>query len=62
MKGWTLLLGVGWCGFGWSGGLLPELRLGVLRLAWCRGWIGARVEGWRLALVERVAAVRGVGS
>ena len=62
MKGWTFLLGVGWCGVGWSGGLLPEVRLGLVRVAWCRGWIGDRVQHWHQALVERVAAVRGIGS
>lgn len=50
--GWTLLLGFGWCGFGFDrAGLLPELRLGVLRVAWCRGWLWDAVAGWRDALV-----------
>lgn len=28
---------IGLCGFGASGGLIPELRLGVVRLWCCRG-------------------------
>jgi hypothetical protein len=62
MSGWTVMLGFGWCGFGWCGGLLPELRLGLVRVAWCRGWIGARVQGWQLALAQTVAKIRGVGA
>lgn len=59
MKGWTLMLGFGVCGFGYEGGLLPELRLGLVRLAWCRGWIGERVRGWRDALRQ---CARGIGA
>jgi len=59
MRGWTILLGFGWHGFGWQGGLFPDLRLGLLRVSWCRGWIGHRIAGWREAL--RVAA-RGIGA
>lgn len=34
---WALLLELGWCGFGASGGLMPELRLGLLRVVATRG-------------------------
>lgn len=34
---WALLLELGWCGFGASGGLLPELRLGLVRIVATRG-------------------------
>lgn len=47
---WTVLFGFGWCGFGASRGLLPEVRLGVVRVAWCRGWLWDAVAGWREAL------------
>ena len=53
---WTMLLGFGWCGFGWDGGLVPEVRCGLLRVAWCRGW---PFEKYREALD---AALRGMGA
>ena len=56
MKGWTVLVQIGWCGFGVNGGLLPELRLGVIRLACCRGWIFDAFDRYRRALI---AAGRG---
>lgn len=59
MTGITILLGVGWCGFGWQGGEMPDLRLGLVRLSWCRGWIGLRIAAWREAL--RLKA-RGIGA
>lgn len=60
MKGRTILIGLnGWCGFGWQGGELPDLRLGLVRLSWCRGWIGLRIQAWRQALQN---AIRGVGA
>ncbi len=34
---WTLFVETGLCGFGYDGGFLPELRLGVVRVAWMRG-------------------------
>jgi len=51
MKGWTILLHVGWCRPGVTGGPVPELRLGVVRVAWCRGWLGERVRGRELLAV-----------
>lgn len=60
MKGATLLIGLGaWCGFGWVGGAMPELRLGLLRISWCRGWIGTRIQAWTEALRQRT---RGIGA
>lgn len=35
MPRFTILIEVGWCGFGWSGELFPELRLGYVRFACC---------------------------
>lgn len=54
----TVIVEVSLCAPGWSGGLVPELRLGVLRLSWCRGSLIARVREWRDALTEKV---RGIG-
>lgn len=59
MTSWTLLLSIGRCGFGWHGGDMPELRLGLLRLSCCRGGIGDRIAAWREALR---AAARGIGA
>lgn len=47
----TLILELGWCGFGYAGGLVPEVRLGLLRVTWCRGSLMERVRRWNLALI-----------
>lgn len=39
-----------WCGFGWEGGLLPNVRLGVVRLWWCRGSMFDRLSRLHVAL------------
>jgi hypothetical protein len=46
----SVMIEVGWCGFGAHGGLVPELRAGLLRLAFCRGSLLARVRQWNAAL------------
>ena len=46
----TMMAELGWCGFGRSGGLVPELRLGLVRLAFCRGSLLERMRGWHEAL------------
>lgn len=43
----TVLCEFGWCGFGWSGDLLPELRLGIVRFACCKGAIVERMRKLR---------------
>jgi hypothetical protein len=35
---------IGWVGFGREGGLLPNVRIGVARVWWCRGSIFARLQ------------------
>lgn len=52
----TVLIQPGFCGFGFSRGLLPELRLGVVSIAWCRGSLLAKMRVWRAAL-ERAKAL-----
>jgi hypothetical protein len=42
------------CGFGWSSGLIPEIRLGIVRVAWCRGSLLSRVEKWKAALATKL--------
>lgn len=43
---------VGWCAFGAEGGLLPNVRLGIVRLWWCRGSIFDRLQKLHIALAE----------
>lgn len=52
---WSFLIETGWCGFGFCGGLIPEARLGIVRLAACRGWLTERTKKEEVAL--RLAAV-----
>lgn len=33
----TFIITTGRCGFGRTGGLFPELRLGFVAIGWCRG-------------------------
>jgi hypothetical protein len=42
----------GWCGFGYEGSLLPNVRLGVCRVWWCRGSIFDRLVKLHEALAE----------
>lgn len=41
---------LGRVGFGVSGGLFPELRLGVVAIGWCRGAIGRKAREMRRTL------------
>jgi len=49
---------VGCCGFGYTTGLIPELRMGVVRLMWCRGSLFERLQGWRQALRDAASELR----
>jgi len=42
-----------WCGFGVTGGLFPEIRLGIVRVGCCRGAVADRMRGAR----DRLEAV-----
>ena len=55
---WSLLFETGWVGFGWCGGLIPELRLGIVRLSVCRGWM---TDAYRKSRDALASAVRGIG-
>lgn len=46
----SVIIELGWCGFGYNDGIMPDLRLVVLRLAWCRGSLLDRMRGWGEAL------------
>ena len=52
---------VGWCGFGASGGLVPELRLGVVRFAVTRGSVAERLRSMLRALADAAAELRALG-
>lgn len=54
----TIIIEFGWCGFGWSGGLIPDIRAGLMRLAWCRGSLLDRVREWRDALAAMLRSAR----
>lgn len=42
----------GFVGFGYEGGLLPNIRIGMARLWWCRGSIFDRIAKLHVALAE----------
>lgn len=47
----TILIQFGWAGFGLNRcNLVPEIRLGFLTVAWVRGSLLRRIQGWRDAL------------
>lgn len=58
----TTLIEWGRCGFGYSSDLLPELRLGLVRIAWCRGSIVERISGLRQSLRDALAEIRTRGA
>ena len=43
---------VGWVGFGFEGGLLPNVRVGFLRFWCCRGTIFDRIAKLHVALAD----------
>ena len=53
----TVLFEIGWCGFGWSGDLVPELRLGIIRLACCKGALVDRIRDLRDSLDRARTAI-----
>lgn len=55
---WTLMVETGWCGFGASGGLVPELRLGCLRFAVTRGSVADRFRDMLRTLGDAAVALR----
>lgn len=48
----SVILELGWCKFGVVGGLIPEVRLGLIRFAWCRGSIIDKFWYYQTALTE----------
>lgn len=51
----------GLVGFGFSTGLFPELRLGVVAVGCCRGAIAAHVRSAREGLEQALAVLMGRG-
>lgn len=48
----TIAIEMGWCGFGFAGGLVPTVKLGVIALWWCRGSVVEMLTGLRCSLAE----------
>lgn len=56
----SLILELEWCWPGWSGGLVPEIRLGFARFAWCRGSLLAKMRSYEDALQKAKEKFLGV--
>lgn len=54
----TFSLELGKCGWGCSGGLVPELRLGRVRLWTCNGSVVDMLSNLRIALANAAAELR----
>lgn len=54
----TMWLSLGLVGFGVSGGLFPELRLGIFAIGWCRGAITDRIAALRERLRLAIEVLR----
>lgn len=39
----AICIELGWFGFGGSWDLFPEVRIGIVRIAWCRGSLIERI-------------------
>lgn len=57
---WSLMFETGWCGFGASGGLVPEIRCGFVRVAVTRGSVAERLRGMLRTLGDAAAVLRTV--
>ena len=54
----SIIIEIGWCGFGFDGGLIPDARLGLLRFAWCRGSLLDKAREWQASLRRAASALR----
>lgn len=54
----TVWLSLDLCGFGGNLGLFPELRLGLVRVGWCRGAITEHLEDARDRLRRVLSELR----
>lgn len=54
----TFSIEFGRCGWGCSGGLIPELRLGRVRFWTCNGSVVEMLSKLRIALAEAAAELR----
>lgn len=55
----TVWISLGLVGFGISGGLFPEIRLGLVAVGCCRGTLTARLQRGRALLREAIDHLRG---
>lgn len=54
----TFAIEIGRCGFGASGGLVPELRLGWVRIWTCSGSVVETLSRLRIALAQAADELR----
>lgn len=50
---WTYLTEFGWCGFGFEGGLIPELRIGLVRFAYAGASNGSFIDAIKAGVLKR---------
>jgi hypothetical protein len=55
MHTWTYFIEFGWCGWGCSGGLIPEIRFGFVRIAYAGACRGSFIDDLRARTVVRTA-------
>jgi hypothetical protein len=48
----SLGISIGWFGFGFEGGLFPNIRFGILHVWCCRGSMFDLLQGYRDALAK----------
>jgi len=53
---WTFFAEFGWCGFGANRGLIPEARLGFVRIAYVGAGIGSLVDAIKAGVIQRRSA------
>lgn len=54
----TFAIEIGRCGFGVSGGLVPEIRLGIVRIWTCSGSVVSQLAKLRQALADAAQELR----
>ena len=53
---WTFLTELGWCGFGAARGLIPELRVGFVRVAYVGAGVGSFIDAIKHGVIQRRVA------
>lgn len=55
----SVIFEFGVCGFGWAGGLFPEIRLGAVRVWCCHGVLRAKLLEYERALAAAAMVLGG---